>query len=122
MPTKTSSLFPDVLAAKHDILGWTMFIVVLRNRKDFPCFHAVVETRVKVCENEKLNAISSSLKLPRVFPLRMGTVGENVFYFFYKITCTKLKRRNNLFYQVVISQYCSILHAIHTIYVGGIDW
>ena len=42
----------------------------LRNRKHFPCFHTVIET-------------SGSLG-----------PGGNVLFFFYKITGTKLKRRN----------------------------
>ena len=43
----------------------------LRNRKHFPCFHTVIETRVEVWEN--VGRISRSPKLPLVFPLRKGT-------------------------------------------------
>ena len=33
----------------------------LRNRKHFPCFHTVIETRVEVWENEKLKCGISTL-------------------------------------------------------------
>ena len=36
-----------------------------------------------------------------------GNTGENVFYFFYKITRRKLKRGNSLLYRSVNSPYCS---------------
>ena len=38
----------------------------LRNRKHFPCFHTVTETRVEVWENEKLEWEHESVG--RVFP------------------------------------------------------
>ena len=52
-----------------------------------------------------------------------GNMGKNVFYFFYKITRRKLKRRNSLlFYQSANSPYCSrwrivawYFHVFHTV-------
>ena len=31
-----------------------MHAAYLRNIKHFPCFHTVIETRVEICENKKL--------------------------------------------------------------------
>ena len=51
----------------------------LRNRKHFPCFHTVIETRVEVWENEKLKWEHEPV----------------------------LRRGNYLLYQSVNSPYCS---------------
>ena len=80
-----------------------------RNRKYFPCFHTVIETLVKLWENEKLKwehepvervFCYSSRKLSRVQSITYGnTGGGGIFYYPYKITRAKLKRGNN-------SPYC----------------
>ena len=90
----------------------------LRNRKYFPCFPTVIETRVEVWENEKLKWEREPVE--RVFPrnfevpqtstsvfITYGNTGKNVFNFFYKITRRKLKRGNSLLYQSVNSPYRS---------------
>ena len=90
----------------------------LRNRKHFPCFHTVVETRVDVWENEKLKWEHEPIG--RVFPryfefsqtftsvsITYGSTLKKVFYFVYKITRRKLKRGNSLLYQSVNSPYHS---------------
>ena len=40
----------------------------LRNRKHFPCFYRVIETRVEVWENEKCCGNTSFFELFRVLP------------------------------------------------------
>ena len=100
------------------VLHENPFDPFLRNRKHFPCFHTVIETRVEVWENEKLKWEHEPVG--RVFPrnfefsqtstsvsITYGNTGKNVFYFVYKITRRKLKRGNSLLYQRVNSPYCS---------------
>ena len=88
----------------------TIIMLYLRNRKHFPCFHTVIETRVEVWKNELL--------VERVFPRNFESSQtstcfhdvweeKNVFYFFYQITLRKLKRANSVFYQSVNSPYRS---------------
>ena len=85
-----------------DLFLFVILYLHLRNRKHFPRFHTVIETRVEVWENEKLkwerepvmrvfqfHAISSFPKLPRVF-----LQGNIYIYIFYKITRRKLKCGN----------------------------
>ena len=63
----------------------------------FPCFHTVIETRVKVWENVKLKWEHEPVGqvFPRNFEfsqtctsvsITYGNTGKDVFYFFYKIT------------------------------------
>ena len=90
----------------------------LRNRKHSPCFYTVIETRVEVWENEKLkweheSRTASASTLFRVLQnfdeclYNAWEHGENVFYFFYKVTSRKLKRGNSILYHSVNSPYCS---------------
>ena len=92
---KTFSVFPYSYRNTSGSLGEreTVYMIIiidvfqllsyyhLRNRKHFPCFHTVIETRVEVWENVKLKweyarsarmasvsiTISSSSKLSQVF-------------------------------------------------------
>ena len=68
----------------------------LRNRKHFPCFHTVIETRVEVWENEKLKYGISTLfwVLPN-FHECFYNVLEHGKKPIYKITCRKLKHGNS---------------------------
>ena len=69
----------------------------LRNRKHFPCFYRVIETRGKVCEKREI-AWKHGHEVVRVFPRNFKFLAnipkcfyklyrnkENVFYFLYKI-------------------------------------
>ena len=77
--------------------------------KHFPCFYAVIETRVEVWENENTREHegtrarrASASKLFLVLPkfhecfYKVWNTGKNVFYFFYKINRRKQKRGNTV--------------------------
>ena len=94
------------LKNRHDMHG-CVCCRTWRNRKHFPYFHSVIESRVEFFT-----------ALFRVFPNfhecfyivweheKIGTC-EKVFDFFYQITRRKLKRENSLLRQRVNSTYCS---------------
>ena len=75
-----------------------LIALYLRNRKHFPWFHTVIETRVEVWENEKLQWYCISTQF-RVLPnfhecfYNVWEHRENVFYFFYKIKAFLSKRK-----------------------------
>ena len=98
---------------KRKTLLWIVVLTVelsLRNRKQFPCFHTVIETRVEVWENEKLKWEYEPVGrvFPRNFEFSQTSTSvsraygdtENVFYFVYKIT-------RSFLYRSVNSPYCS---------------
>ena len=103
----------------------------LRNRKHFPCFHTVIETRVEVWENEKLKWEHEPVG--RVFPryfefsqtstsvsITYENTGKHVFYFFHKIIRRKLKRGNSL-YRSVNSPYCSLWRMMVLLVYNGVN-
>ena len=74
------------------LLALTLLIIYfilhyLRNRKDFPCFYQVIETRVEVWENEKCCGNTS---LRRVFP-QLFRVLPNLHKCFYNSIETRRK-------------------------------
>ena len=91
----------------------------LRNGKHFPCFHcyslrntsgSLGEREIEVGTRTRRASVSTQFRVLPNFHECFYNVwehGENVFYFFYKITRRKLKRGNSLLYRSVNYPYCS---------------
>ena len=85
-------------------------IVQLRNRKHVPCFYRVIETRVKVWENEKCCGNTSRRRvfpqlfrvLPNFHECFYNSIGtrRTCFLFLLENTAAK-KKKNNLFTSII---------------------
>ena len=72
---------------RHSCLVSSSGVIYLRNRKHFPCFYRVIETRVEVWENEKRCGNTSCR---RVFP-QLFRVLPNLHECFYNSIETRRK-------------------------------
>ena len=66
--------------------GMKLSVFYLRNRKYFPCFHTVIETRVEVWENEKLKweREHAGRVFPRYFEFSKTFTSVSIFASFAK--------------------------------------
>ena len=115
-PTQISLTGRDVVDQHHlSIQAHIRIILVgqvryLRNRKHVPCFYRVIETRVKVWENEKCCGNASRRRvfpqlfrvLPNFHSCFYNSIGtrRTRFLFLLENTATK-KKKNNLFTSII---------------------
>ena len=78
--TNTQTIKKVSKRRQHNKWTWTSPTVMreLRNRKHFPCFHTVIEKRVEVWENEKLQLEHEPAR--QVFPRYFAISSVSITY------------------------------------------
>ena len=96
----------------------------LRNRKHVPCFYRVIETRVKVWENEKCCGNTSCRRvfpqlfrvLPNFHECFYNSIGTRRTCFLFLLENTATKKKKNLFTSIIktVNSLCSRHHYVNS--------